>query len=128
MIREESEETQDYVCGMLAISCEATQAESLTQFMQQEFCREYRTPDASEQWAGGEEKEYWDYEKEVGGIKAQRWILWWILIGVKMHMVEAVEEEIPARQEMERMLETALVPRVGNIDGLCDKGWKERDH
>ena len=68
--------------------------------------------------------------RQVGGMKALRWILLWILIGVKMHMVEAVEKEIPARQEMERMLETALVPRVGNtarwrMMDSCDKGWKE---
>ena len=27
----------------------------------------------------------------VGGMKALRWILLWILIGVRMHMVEAAE-------------------------------------
>ena len=53
--------------------------------------------------------------RQVGGMKALRWILLWILIGIKMQMVEAVEKEIPARQEMERMLETALVHRVGNM-------------
>ena len=44
-----------------------------------------------------------------------------------------MEEEIPARQEMERMLEIALVPRVGNMArwrmmDSCDKGWKEGEH
>ena len=34
---------------------------------------------------------------------------------VRMQMVEAAEEEIPARREMERMLETAPVPRIGNM-------------
>ena len=51
----------------------------------------------------------------MGGMKALRWILLWILIGVKMQMVEGVEEEIPASQEMERKLETAVVPRVRNM-------------
>ena len=51
----------------------------------------------------------------MSGTKALRWILLWILIGVKTQMVEAAEEEIPIRRETERMLETALVPRVGNI-------------
>ena len=52
--------------------------------------------------------------RQVGGVRAPRWLLLRILIGVKMQMVEAVAEEIPARQEMKRMLETALVPCVGN--------------
>ena len=41
----------------------------------------------------------------VGGMQALRWILLWILIGVRMQTVEAAEEEIQARREMERMLE-----------------------
>ena len=52
---------------------------------------------------------------KVGGTKALPWILLWILIGVRVQVVEADEEEIPARREMDRMLETARVPRVGNM-------------
>ena len=48
-----------------------TRAASSIQFMQQEFVRQYRTPDAPEQWAGGEEKgaweRDWDDEKEQSG-------------------------------------------------------------
>ena len=53
--------------------------------------------------------------RQMSRMKALRWILMWILIGVRLQMVEAAEEEIPARREMERALETALVPRVGNM-------------
>ena len=34
--------------------------------------------------------------RQVGGTKALRWILLWILLGVKMQTVKALEEEIPA--------------------------------
>ena len=44
----------------------------------------------------------------------------WNLIGVKMQMVEAVEEEIPAHQETEHMLETDPVPPVGNMARWMD--------
>ena len=49
--------------------------------------------------------------RQVGGVKALRWVLLWILLGVRMQMVEALEEEIPAHQETGYMLDTALVPR-----------------
>ena len=52
--------------------------------------------------------------RQVGGTKALRWVLLWILLGVKKQMVEALEEEIPANQETDRMLETARVHRVGH--------------
>ena len=44
--------------------------------------------------------------RKDGKEKAPRWILVWILIGVRVQMVEAAVEEIPARREMERVLET----------------------
>ena len=44
-------------------------------------------------------------------MKALRWILLWILIGVRMQMVEAAQKEIPTRREMERMLVTAPAGR-----------------
>ena len=73
--------------------------------------------------SSGQEEKTKEIEKEtgmmrrskVGGMKALQWILVWILIGVRMQMVEAAEEEIPVRREMERMLETAPVSRVGNM-------------
>ena len=40
--------------------------------------------------------------RQVGGMKAPQWILLWILLGVKMETVEALEEGTPAHQEMER--------------------------
>ena len=57
----------------------------------------------------------------------------WILIGVRMQMVEAAEEEITARRQIVRMLETALVPRVGNMArwrrmDSCEKGRRAREH
>ena len=69
----------------------------------------------------------------MGGMKALRWILLWILIGVRMQMVEAEGEKIPARREMERMLETAPVPRVGNMAKWrrmesFDKGRRAGEH
>ena len=45
------------------------------------------------------------------GMKAPQWILLWILFGVKMPTVEALEEGIPAHQEMESGLLRALFPR-----------------
>ena len=48
-------------------------------------------------------------------VKVLRLILLWILIGVKMQMVEAAEEEIPARQEMVILFETPLVPRLREV-------------
>ena len=45
-------------------ACGETRAASFIQFMQQEFVRQYRTPDAPEQWAGGEEK--WRLGKRLG--------------------------------------------------------------
>ena len=94
------------------------------QFMQQEFCRRYRTPDASEQ-VGQEEKSKIGKEigktrrSHVGGMEALRWILLCNFIGVKMQMVEAVEEEIPACQEMEhpakREVKTARVRTQGTL-------------
>ena len=44
-------------------------------------------------------------------------------------MVEALEEEIPAHQETDCVLETALVPSVGNEKRMkmmdtCDRGWR----
>ena len=86
-------------------------------FTQQEFVRQYRTADAAEQWAGGEkgdwERDWDDWTSKVGGMKALRWIFVWILTGARMQLVDAAEEQIPARREMERMLETAPAPRVG---------------
>ena len=35
-------------------------------------------------------------------MKAPQWILLWILLGVKMQSVEALEEGIPAHQEMKK--------------------------
>ena len=70
---------------------------------------------------------------KVGGRKALRWILLWIPICVRMQMVEAAEEEIPARREMERMLEKAPVPCLGNIAkwrrmDSCEKGRRAGEH
>ena len=71
--------------------------------------------------------------RQVGVTKAPRWVLLWILLGIKMHMVEAAEEEISTRQETECMLETAPVPRAGNEIrwkrmNTCDRGWREGEH
>ena len=44
--------------------------------------------------------------QQVGSTKALRWALLWILLGVKMQTVEALEEEIPAHQETDCMLVT----------------------
>ena len=60
--------------------------------------------------------------RQVGGTKALRWGLLWILLGVKKEMVEALEEEIPAHQETDCVLETALVPSVGNEKKMEDDG------
>ena len=64
--------------------------------------------------------------RKVGGMKALRWILLWILIGVMMKMVDALEEEIPGSKEMERMLETALVPRAGNVEKKKNVGKQKK--
>ena len=60
--------------------------------------------------------------RQVGGTKALRWGLLWILLRVKKEMLEALEEEIPAHQEKDCVLETALVPSVGN-----EMRWKMMD-
>ena len=59
--------------------------------------------------------------------------LLWILLSVKKQMVEALEEEIPAHQETDCVLETALVPSVGNeirwnVMDTCAGGWREGQH
>ena len=68
-------------------------------------------------------------------VKVLRLILLWILIGVKMQMVEAAEEELPARQEMVIFFETPIVPRLreGNRArwkrrNACDRGWRAGEH
>ena len=33
--------------------------------------------------------------QQVGVTKALRWVLLWILLGIKMQMVEAAEEKVP---------------------------------
>ena len=113
-------------------------AASFIQFMQQEYVRQYRTSGFPEQGAGREESEDWEgdwdeeqapnewYESAVLDLVVD-------LIGVRMQMVEAAEEEIPARREMERMLVTVLVPRVGNMARWrrmesFDKGWRAGEH
>ena len=70
--------------------------------------------------------------RQVGGMKALRWIMLWTLLGVHMQTVEALEEGIPARQETDCMLETAPVLRVDNEVrwkrmNTCDRGWRERE-
>ena len=50
---------------------------------------------------------------------------------VRMQMVEVAGEEIPVHGEMERMLETALVSRVGIMTRWrdpCDKGTSAGEH
>ena len=71
--------------------------------------------------------------RQVGGAKAPRWVLLWILLGVKMQMVEALEEEIPACQETDCRLETARVLHVGSEIrwkrmNTCGGGWREGEH
>ena len=51
--------------------------------------------------------------RQVGGMKALQWILLWILLGVKMQTVEALEAGISAHQEMESGPMKALVPHGG---------------
>ena len=50
-------------CGSRSSHVGETRAASFIQFMQQEFCRRYRTPDAPEQMAGGD----WDDKKAQSG-------------------------------------------------------------
>ena len=52
--------------------------------------------------------------RQVGVTEALRLVLLWILLGIKMQMVEAAEEEISTRQETDWMLETAPFHRAGN--------------
>ena len=62
-------------------------------------------------------------EKEIGTsrrrqvicMKTLHWILLWISFGVKMQTVEAVEEEIPAHQEMDSDLLAAVFPHGRKI-------------
>ena len=71
--------------------------------------------------------------RQVGGMKAPQWILLWILFGVKMPTVEALEEGIPAHQEMESSLLTALFPRgrdktTWRVTDNCDERWRDGEH
>ena len=56
--------------------------------------------------------------RQVIGVKALQWILY----GVKMQTVEALEEGIPAHQEMESGLLTALFHTRGRIDDMESDG------
>ena len=49
----------------------------------------------------------------MGVTNGLRWVLLWILLDIRMQMVEA-EEEISTRQETDCMLETAPTLRAGN--------------
>ena len=66
--------------------------------------------------------------RQMSGMKALRWIVLWILIGVRMQMVEVAEEEIPARREMERMLETARSWQDEKKKGSFDEGRRAGEH
>ena len=68
--------------------------------------------------------------RQVIGTKALQWILLWIWFGVKTQTVEALEEGIPAHQEMESGLSTALFPRgvTRKVTENCDEEWKEGEN
>ena len=71
------------------------------------------------------------HKRQVGVTKALRLVLLWILLGTRMQMVTAVEEEISIRQETNRMIEKVHVPLAGG--GIrykrmktCDRVWRPR--
>ena len=73
--------------------------------------------------------------RRMSGLKVIRWILLWILVGVKTRMVEAAEEEISARQEMVLRIETLLAFRLREESmarwkrrSACDRGWRAGEH
>ena len=75
-------------------------------------------------------KKEWEGDWEKA---APQWILLWILLGAKMQTVEALEEGIPAHQEMESGLLTALFLRgrektTWKVTDSCDEGWREGEH
>ena len=64
---------------------------------------------------------------QVGGTKALRLVLLWILLGTRMHIAKAVEEEVSIRQETDCMLQKVPVPRAGDEVRwkrmrTCDRG------
>ena len=68
--------------------------------------------------------------RRMSGMKVMRWLLLWILIGVKMRMVEAAEE-ISARQEMVLRSETPVLPRLQEESrakwkrrNASERGWR----
>ena len=61
--------------------------------------------------------------RRMNGMKVIRWILLWILVGVKTRIVEAAEEEISARQEMVLRAETPLAPRLREENMARWKRW-----
>ena len=55
----------------------------------------------------------WVHQGQAGAMKAFRLVLFLILLGTRMQMVKAVEEEISIRQEMNRIIETVhALPRT----------------
>ena len=70
----------------------------------------------------------------MSGMKVIRWSLLWILIGVKMRLVEAAEEELSARQEMVLRSETSPAPRLQEESkarwkrrNACEGGWRAEE-
>ena len=97
--------------------------EQYTKAMQEEFIRRFLAPAAPR--ARGRRRRGRKNGKETGkrnrrkrkeklGVtKAPQWVLLWILLGTRMQMVKAVEEEISTRQETDCMPEKVPVPSRG---------------
>ena len=62
------------------------------------------------------------HKRQVGAMKAFRLVLFLILLGTRTQTVNAVEDEISVRQEMDRRLEKVPVPRADS-----GKRWRRVD-
>ena len=69
------------------------------------------------------------HKNQVGAMKVLRLLLLLILLGTRVEMVRAVEEEISTRKEMDRILENVLVHRADSSNRcvrmkFCVSDWK----